>query len=332
MKNDIKILYKHLMSSFQHERLGWYRNYKKIIKNIEKIKENLENEDLSLKDEQVYTGTDFKNHEELLKKMFANTGNGVSSNGQSIFSDKDFKTARDNEKFLAGLKSLILEPSEENHDSFANIWNEVLNKNNPVQTNRATAACNLNFSSTVDSGKFNQVYNWLVKHKYLENGEHTTWYSRNIHLIDYIREELTNVDGRDFEEVNIDNYWINIFVWLIFENLSNPFSLKKQVIKYGAPGTGKTYHAKEITKMQFSIWKNAYGNQSDLEYENVCEFVQFHPSFSYEDFIEGLRPKLDSEKKLNSNSKMEFLNRFALKPGNGRLIYTNGVLKRVGTI
>lgn len=42
----------------------------------------------------------------------------------------------------------------------------------------------------------------------------------------------------------------------------------------GAPGTGKTYMAQEIAK----------------EMEAVTKFVQFHPSYDYTDFVEGLRP------------------------------------------
>ena len=54
---------------------------------------------------------------------------------------------------------------------------------------------------------------------------------------------------------------------------------KGQVIFYGPPGTGKTYVAREIAK-QCRL------NGGDFE------IVQFHPSYSYEDFVEGIRPKL----------------------------------------
>ncbi len=48
----------------------------------------------------------------------------------------------------------------------------------------------------------------------------------------------------------------------------------KNLILTGAPGTGKTYMAKEIAK--------AMGAE--------VGFVQFHPSYDYTDFVEGLRP------------------------------------------
>lgn len=51
---------------------------------------------------------------------------------------------------------------------------------------------------------------------------------------------------------------------------------KKQVILYGPPGTGKTYRANNYI--------------SHLNAHDHKEFVTFHPSFGYEDFIEGLRP------------------------------------------
>ncbi|MDQ1712059.1 MAG: 5-methylcytosine-specific restriction enzyme [Frankiaceae bacterium] len=54
---------------------------------------------------------------------------------------------------------------------------------------------------------------------------------------------------------------------------------KRQVVLYGPPGTGKTYLAQELCK--------ALVESSGGEFA----IVQFHPSYAYEDFFEGLRPR-----------------------------------------
>ncbi len=54
---------------------------------------------------------------------------------------------------------------------------------------------------------------------------------------------------------------------------------KKQVIFYGPPGTGKTYVAQRLGK-------HLIGGG-----DGFCDVLQFHPSYAYEDFIQGLRPK-----------------------------------------
>ena len=54
---------------------------------------------------------------------------------------------------------------------------------------------------------------------------------------------------------------------------------KRQVIFYGPPGTGKTYVARRIA-------------QHCRDEGGDFAIVQFHPSYSYEDFVEGFRPRV----------------------------------------
>jgi 5-methylcytosine-specific restriction protein B len=52
---------------------------------------------------------------------------------------------------------------------------------------------------------------------------------------------------------------------------------RKQIILYGPPGTGKTYLASKLAR--------------HLTDDGAVKLVQFHPSYTYEDFFEGFRPE-----------------------------------------
>lgn len=84
-----------------------------------------------------------------------------------------------------------------------------------------------------------------------------------------------------------------------FKGYQNPFSSmlieSKNLIFRGAPGTGKSYLAKEIAA---DIISNGYYEkftQLSEEQRKQVEFVQFHPSYDYSDFMEGLRPKVNDD-------------------------------------
>ena len=84
-----------------------------------------------------------------------------------------------------------------------------------------------------------------------------------------------------------------------FKGYSNPFSSmlieSKNLIFRGAPGTGKSYLAKEIAT---DIISNGYFDDYTFltpEQKKQVEFVQFHPSYDYSDFVEGLRPKVNDD-------------------------------------
>ena len=80
----------------------------------------------------------------------------------------------------------------------------------------------------------------------------------------------------------------------------------KNIILYGAPGVGKTHNYKKLisliedgksrSEIFDSIQKNESFNDEDEKFQTVkdekrVEFITFHQSFSYEDFIEGFRPQ-----------------------------------------
>ena len=65
------------------------------------------------------------------------------------------------------------------------------------------------------------------------------------------------------------------------ENIEALLNDKKQVIFQGPPGTGKTYVAQKLAN-------HLAGS------EERVTLVQFHPSYAYEDFVQGFRPTLEA--------------------------------------
>lgn len=68
-----------------------------------------------------------------------------------------------------------------------------------------------------------------------------------------------------------------------FLNIVDILSTKKNIILQGSAGVGKTFIAKKIAQ----CLQEDYG-------EERIEMIQFHQSYSYEDFIQGYRPSKDS--------------------------------------
>lgn len=67
-----------------------------------------------------------------------------------------------------------------------------------------------------------------------------------------------------------------------YERLKNVLIRKKNIILQGAPGVGKTFAARRLAWSLMGAIDN-----------NRIEFLQFHQSFSYEDFVLGYKPSAD---------------------------------------
>lgn len=85
-----------------------------------------------------------------------------------------------------------------------------------------------------------------------------------------------------------EQYQINKQTYDMIKHYIEKLESNKNIILHGAPGTGKTFTARQIAAQM--MFDKIYENLTDDE-KNQIGFVQFHPSYDYTDFVEGLRPK-----------------------------------------
>ena len=98
-------------------------------------------------------------------------------------------------------------------------------------------------------------------------------------------------------QINIDELIKNINE-LMSNTDKTPATPLNQIL-FGAPGTGKTYHTKKMAVEIINGKKEEDRSREEInkEYEQLVEegqivFTTFHQSLSYEDFIEGIKPKV----------------------------------------
>ena len=132
-------------------------------------------------------------------------------------------------------------------------------------------------------------------------------------------EDIEFFKNFDFEKIDSnDEYIKNIGemdeeIKEIFKINKKDFKFPLNTILYGPPGTGKTYNSilyslgiatknegiiNRIKNNTETISDEKINEFNDLKKQGQIEFITFHQSYSYEDFVEGIRPTLatkDSE-------------------------------------
>lgn len=133
-----------------------------------------------------------------------------------------------------------------------------------------------------NDGKYH-ITGLYIKNKWKNNGGGTTDNLKEVSLSNLgIRVQTGGYDSGQPSPKDLEDFY-KAFVDAKKLETTQRLKTAKNIIFTGAPGTGKTYLAKKIAEL--------IGAET--------EFVQFHPSYDYTDFVEGLRP-------VNNNNQIVF--------------------------
>ncbi|SOC40735.1 McrB family protein [Salinicoccus kekensis] len=106
------------------------------------------------------------------------------------------------------------------------------------------------------------------------------WYSTQKNDKDI--NEAENIPSPSLEDADLSEY-------------ARKLISSKNIILRGAPGTGKTYLARNIAVEVASGGRTKSFDELDENHRSNIEFIQFHPSYDYTDFVEGFRPTIDED-------------------------------------
>lgn len=212
----------------------------------------------------------------------------VSSLTQGYFTNEEKAKIKEDWKELAPMLKTIAESQDEPlwdiYNKIKSFLRERTSQDRRAATNRLIASLQPNLLCTiVQESYLKETFNRMrdAGLKDVPEFDSYSWYKSSYLLLAYFKDKLKSYSAYDICTYpwQVREYLINLSKNQIhyMENIQSYINLlkaNKNLVLTGAPGTGKTYLAKEIAKAM------------DAE----VEFVQFHPSYDYTDFVEGLRP------------------------------------------
>ena len=110
----------------------------------------------------------------------------------------------------------------------------------------------------------------------------------------------TKSDALNYNEDEVDDSLS------LYHKYANLLDFNPNIILYGPPGTGKTYAATKIVEAYEYFNMGKYTSFKDLERQGRLKFITFHQAYSYEEFIEGIRPRLGDDSGTDDNEGLGY--------------------------
>ncbi len=295
-KDKLQQYFEFFISNNDVNNWNWYKSLKNWSDILQDIKKQCqENSDKSLED-CIKDGSknELNSIDDFLKRYLFMQDNGTADIGQGFIykSDKNphrqqiTQRVKDDNNFL---KDILL-------SNDINFVNNKIKELLDVEINYNTVRFRFlktlfpnNITSVDAPNKLDRLVNALDKKLSIKVEG-----SSRVEKHQWLMEQLKDIEKMKDKEV--DNYHKQIFYWELHDMLKIELNLKQAVVYYGAPGTGKTYKAKKEAEKFIDEW----ALKTLPVKKHMIETMQFHPSISYEDFIEGIRPTKDKELKLKN--------------------------------
>jgi 5-methylcytosine-specific restriction protein B len=278
----------------------WLKSYKTLADRVRAVREGLEPLDSS-----------------LLEQLWLTKDNGVSSLRQGVMARQEFDAQHG--VILEMTRSVLAAPTDETFQRVLTRWKEGVqagdfNMNRPAMIRRVFAACAPErYTTLLKAEDCQQLLQGLESQFQLKASSVASvdsWCEFNRQL----KECLSSAQLEELADLES-----NIALWQMLEAMQGRNAMDEcdesqgaqgmisdQVplnqILFGPPGTGKTFHtvnsalailAPDVlaenegdSPVEREVLKDTFDR---LVAERQIRFVTFHQSFSYEDFVEGLR-------------------------------------------
>lgn len=266
--------------------------------------------DLHEKIRQIRNGTDFNEvKESFFEKLLFKKENGFANVGMSIVknekktelnSDKhknlflDVIKLKNESELGKAYKDFISTDKTADTDKRVGKWEKIFGTNNLLLINRFFCACSAKLCHIVDKERLEFVAEVFRQAGIVDfawdKGEN--WFENNIKFTAELMKKIEdNLRLRELfgEDEETAMHRLSTVLWEFWcdMNKKETFFMQQQKIYYGAPGTGKTYTARQEAERIYTLYCIMHDFQDNA---NHIETVQFHSGYGYEDFIEGIRP------------------------------------------